>query len=178
VKDGRSPPEDVTSPRALTLRPVAVAWLLAVGVDLLFNAGLFSGLFDQSREPSLLADAVLFRRIPVAYLALAIAVGGLAWLLDRTDQRGALAGATLGALAGLVVASMGIVTLWTAINITGLFVAAGASVQVAEMAASGAVLGAFRSGGDRRRLTRRALIYALLAAVIGFVTQNLLTGRA
>ena len=171
-------PVDVESSRALTLRPMVVAWLLAVGVDLLFNAGLFSGLFDQTREPSLLPDAVLFRRIPVAYLALAMAVGGLAWLFDRIDRRGAWAGATLGALAGLVVVSMGIVALWTAVNITGMFVAAEALVQVGEMAASGAVLAAFRAGSDRHRLTRRALILALLAAVAGVVAQNLMGGNA
>lgn len=156
------------------MRPVFVAWLLAVGIDLLFNAGLFSGLFDQTREPSLLPDAILFRRIPVAYLALATGVVGLAWLLDGTDRRGAWAGATLGALAGVVVASMGIVALWTAVNMTGLFVAVGALVQVGEMAASGAVLGALRAGGDRRRLTRWALIFALLAAVAGIVAQNVI----
>lgn len=169
---------DIGSSQALTPRSVVVAWLLAIGVDLLFNAGLFAGLFDQTREPSLLPDASLFRRIPVAYLALVTGVGGLAWLLDRTDRRGAWAGATLGALSGLVVASMGIVALWTAVNMTGLFVAVGALVQVGEMAASGAVLGAFRAGGDRRRLTRWALIIALLAAVAGIVAQNLIGAKA
>jgi hypothetical protein len=151
---------------------VVVAWLLAVGVDLLFNAGLFAGLFDPTREPSLLPDAILFRRIPIAYLALAMAVVGLAWLLDRTDQRGALAGATMGALAGLVVVSMGLVSLWTAVNVTGLFVAVGAVVQVGELSAAGSVLGAFRAGPDRRRLTRRVLLLALLAGVAGIVAQN------
>jgi hypothetical protein len=149
---------------------------MAVGVDVLFNAGLFSPLFDQNREPGLLPDAVLFRRIPVAYVALAIAVSGLAWLLDRTDRRGAWAGATAGAWAGLVVAGMGIVTLWTAIDLTGLFVAAGAVVQVGALAASGAVLGAFRAAVvDQRRLTRRTLILALLAAAAGILAQNLMS---
>jgi hypothetical protein len=160
--------------QATTFRPVVVAWLLAIGIDLFFNAGLFSGLFDQEREPVLLPDTVLARRIWVAYAALVIAVGALAWLLDRTDRRGALAGAALGALAGLVFAAMGIVMLWTAIDMTGTFVAAGALVQVAEMAGAGAVLGAFRTGTDRRRLTRRVLIFAVLAAAGGIVLQNLL----
>jgi hypothetical protein len=158
----------------MTFRPVVVGWFLAVGIDLFFNAGLFSGLFDQTREPSLLPDAVLARRVAVAYAALAIAVAALAWLLDRTDRRGALAGAVLGALAGLVFAAMGIVMLWTAIDMTGTFVAAGALVQVAEMAGAGAVLGAFRTGADRRRLTRRALVFALLAAAGGIVLQNIM----
>jgi len=168
--------QDQTPPgRALALRPVVVAWLLAVGVDLLLNAGLFAGLFD--REPGLLADEVLFRRIPVAYLGLATGVVGLAWLIDRADQRGALAGARMSALAGVVVASMGVVSLWSAIDMTGLFVAAGALVQVVELTAAGAVLGAFRVGGDRRRLTRRVLLLALSLAVLGIVAQNILNGN-
>jgi predicted hotdog family 3-hydroxylacyl-ACP dehydratase len=158
----------------MTFRPVAVAWFLAVGIDLFFNAGLFSGLFDQTREPGLLPDAVLAGRVGVAYAALAIAVAALAWLLDRTDRRGALAGAVLGARAGLVFATMGIVMLWTAIDMTGIFVAAGALVQVVEMAGAGAVLGAFRTGADRRRLTRRVLVFAVLAAAGGIVLQNIM----
>ena len=171
---GRRPTMNLRTSQAMTFRPVVVAWFLAVGFDLFFNAGLFSGLFDQTHEPGLLPDAVLARRIGVAYAALAIAVGALAWLLDQTDRRGVLAGAALGALTGLVFATMGIVMLWTAIDMTGTFVAAGALVQVVEMAGAGAVLGAFRTGTDRRRLTRRVLIFAVLAAAGGIVLQNLL----
>ena len=174
MNDRNGPLEHAERLRALAPRPVVVAWLMAIGVDLLFNAGLFSRLFDQVREPNLLPDAVLFRRIPVAYVGLAIAVSALAWLLDQTEWRGALSGCILGCLAGLVIVSMGIVALWTAIDMTGLFVAGGALVQVGEMAASGVVLGAFRAGGDRRLLTRRVLLFALLAAVAGIVAENLL----
>jgi len=170
-----SQPAEPTGSRVLAVRPLVLAWFMAIGVDLLLNAGLFSGLFDQTREPGLLPDDVLFRRIPVAYLSLGVVVVCLGWLFDRTDLRGPKAGAALGALSGLVVASMGIVTLWTAIDITGLFVAAGAFVQVCMLAASGAVLGAFRANGDRRRLSRRVLLFALLAALAGIVTQNVLS---
>lgn len=170
----RRPTVNLGISQAMSFRPVVVAWFLAVGIDLFFNAGLFSGLFDQTREPGLLPDAVLARRVGVAYAALAIGVGALAWLLDRTDRRGALAGAVLGARAGLVFATMGIVMLWTAIDMTGTFVAAGALVQVGEMAGAGAVLGAFRTGADRRRLTRRVLVFAVLAAAGGIVLQNIM----
>ncbi len=155
-----------------------VAWLSAVGVDFLFNAGLFSGLFDQSREPSLLPDVVLFRRIPVAYAGMAVAVTALAWLVDRTDRRGAGTGAMVGAFTGVVVTSMGIVALWTAVDITGLWVAAGAAVQVAEMAAAGATLGAYRAGADRRLVTRVTLALVLAAGVVGVLAQNLVRGGA
>ena len=135
--------------RGLSARPVTLAWLVAVGVDLFFNAGLFSGLFDQGREPGLLGDDSLFRRIPVAYL---------------------------GLLVGVIAALLGIVYLWTAIEMTGAFVVAGAFVQVVEFAAAGAVLGAWRGDAGRRRVTRTAIVAALLAAVAGIVIQNLLGG--
>ena len=172
-----SQPADPKDTRALAMRPLLLAWLMAIGVDLLFNAGLFSRLIDQTREPSLLPDDVLFRRIPVAYLAVGVVVVCLGWLFDRTDIRGSAAGAARGALSGLVIAGMGIVTLWTAIDITGLFVAAGAFVQVCMLTAAGAVLGAFRANGDRRRLSRRVLLFALLAALAGIVAQNVLGGQ-
>jgi hypothetical protein len=143
----------------------------------MFNAGLFSGLFDQTREPGLLPDDVLFRRIPVAYLAVGVAVVYLGWLSDRADIRGAAAGAVFGAISGLVVASVGIVTMWTAIDMTGLFVAAGALVQVSMLIAAGAVLGAYRADGDHRRLTQRVLLFAFLAALAGIVAQNVLRGQ-
>lgn len=176
MNDSLSRPAEPIAPRVLAVRPLVLAWLMAIGVDLLLNAGLFSRLFDQTREPGLLPDDVLFRRIPVAYLSVGFVVVYLGCLFDRTDIRGTKAGAALGALSGLVVAGMGIVTLWTAIDITGLFVAAGAFVQVCMLTASGAVLGAFRANGDRRRLSRRVLLLALLAALAGIVAQNVLGG--
>jgi hypothetical protein len=147
---------------------------MAVGVDLLFNAGLFSGLFDQGREPGLLADEVLFRRVPVAYLLLVVGVIALAWAIDVSYRVGAAAGAILGAGFGLVTALLGVVYVWTAIAMTGLFVAAGALVQVIEFAAAGAVIGACKGSADQRRVTRVSLTVALLAAVAGVAAQNLI----
>ena len=69
------------------------------------NAGVLASTFEQSREPGLLDDETLFRRTPVAYLALLLGVAGLAWLMDRADRRGARPGLTLGALAGLAAAA-------------------------------------------------------------------------
>jgi hypothetical protein len=159
---------------ALRVRPLLVAWLLTVGVDFLFNAGLFSGLFEQSREPGLLADPVLFRRIPVAYLGLAIGVTALAWLFDKIDLQGAWQGTLIGGLGGLVIASLGVVGVWTALEMTGLFVAAAVLVQVIEFGVAGAFLGAYRRDPKPKRLTRVALGAALLAAVAGIVIQNIL----
>jgi len=162
------------STNAMKGMPVFVAWLLTVGVDVFFNAGLFSGLFEQSREPGLLPDNVLFRRIPVAYLALAVAVIALAWLLDRWDITGVSQGLALGAIAGLVTALLGVVSLWTAIDMTGAFVVTGAMVQVIELAAAGAFLGGYRSTVEPRKLVRRGLVLALALAILGVVLQNLL----
>jgi hypothetical protein len=69
--------------RALSPRPLLLGWLAAIAVDLFFSAGVFSPLFDQGREPGLLPDDVLFRRIPVAYLVVGFAVVAMAWVVDR-----------------------------------------------------------------------------------------------
>lgn len=156
------------------MRPVLLAWLVAVGVDLLFNAGLFSGLFDQQREPGLITDEALFRRIPVAYLGLLVGVVALAWVIDHTSARDSVSGAVMGAGFGVVTSTLGFVSLWTAIEMTGAFVAAGALVQIAEFAAAGAVIGACRGDADQRRVTRAAVVTALAFAMLGLVIQNLL----
>lgn len=161
-----------TSRRALAVRPVLVAWVLCIGVDLFFNAGLFASLFDQSQEPSLLGDAQLFRRIPVAYLCLAIGVAALAWIVDELDVEGVRSGVRLGAVAGGVFSVMGVVYLWTAIDMTAAFVTAGALVVVAEFAAAGWALSTFRAGRPGGH-TRRFLLLALFLAVAGIVVQNL-----
>lgn len=154
---------------ALTPARVALAWAATVGIDLFFHAGVFAPVFDQSREPALLPDAALFRRIPVAYATLAVAVTALAWVLDRTGQRDRAA-IGVGALGGLVVAVAGLVALWTAIDVTGLFVAAGTTVLVIQGAAASAVLVSRTSG---RALTARVLALVLVLFVLGQVAANL-----
>lgn len=160
--------------RALGVRPVLWAWLVAVGVDLFYNAGVFSPLFDQAREPGLLTDPQLFARIPVAYLVVALEVTGLAWAMDRAQVVGALPGAALGAAAGMLLGAAGVVWLWTAIEMTTLFVVAGVVVQSSMMAAAGTVLGAVRSGIGRPRLRLRCLATFIVAAIAAVVAQNLL----
>jgi len=156
------------------VRSALVAWLVAVGVDLFFNAGLFSPLFDREREPSLITDELLFRRVPFAYLALLVGVVALTVVLDLTGSRGARSGAVVGALFGVVVSVLGVFYVWTAIEMTGLFVAAGALVLIAEFAAAGAVVGAYKAAFDRTRVTRVALLGALVAAIAGILIQNVL----
>jgi hypothetical protein len=158
---------------ALRPGPVIVGWFLTVGVDLFFNAGLFSPLFDQDREPSLLPDEVLFRRIPVAYLALAVGVVAVAFLLDELDLRGAVGGAVLGGTAGLVFGFLGVIGLWTAVDMTGVFVAAAVVVQVIEFALAGAFLALYREAPSRR-LSLMAVTVAGGLAIGGIVVQNLL----
>jgi hypothetical protein len=141
-----------------------------MGVDLLFHAGLFAGVFDQSREPNLLADEVLFRRIPVAYATLLVAAAALAWLLDRTNTTGAAA-RLVGALAGLTIGVLGLGALLTAIDITGLLVAAGTVVLVAQGVAAAHVL---TWAGERRSLAYRVIGFTIIAFIAGQVAANLL----
>ena len=101
---------------------------------------------------------------------------GLAWVVDRSGPRDAVSGAVMGSGFGVIAALLGIVFLWTAIEMTGAFVVAGAFVQVMEFAAAGAVLGAWKGDAGRRRVTRSAILAALLAAIAGIVIQNLMGG--
>lgn len=159
--------------RALAVGPILWAWLLVLGVDLFFNAGLFAPLFDQTREPSLLPDESLFRRIPVAYVGLLLAVVLLAGLIDRLEVDEVSFGAVLGAVLGVVLAVMGPVYLWTAVDLTVVFVAAAGVVAVSEFAAAGAVLAAFRRSADAVRLRWRVAAAASGLAAAGFAIQNL-----
>ncbi|MFZ0015211.1 MAG: hypothetical protein WAL25_13980 [Acidimicrobiia bacterium] len=161
--------------RAFAIRPVLTTWALTVGVDLFFNAGVFMPLFDQEREPSLIPDEQLVRRIPVAYLGLLAGVTSLAWIIDRIDLANARYGVMVGTLAGLVFSLMGVIYLWTAIEMTAWFVAAGSLVVIVEFASAGWALSAFRRNPDTEAPTRRILLIALLAAVAGIVIQNLQT---
>ncbi len=156
--------------RALGVRPVLAAWWLGIGIDLFFNAGLFASLFDQATEPGLLSNDELFRRVPVSYAALALAVVGLAWVWDRLGVDGWRRGAVLGAGAGVVASALGIVNVWTAIEMSPAFVGAGALVQVVELTAIGTALGRFRSGVDAR--VRWVVLAGVGAAVVGIVLQN------
>lgn len=160
--------------RALTPGPLLLAWLAAIAVDLFFNAGVLSWLFDQAREPGLLADDVLFRRIPIAYLAVGCGVVALAWLLDRADMAGIGIGVGVGSTMGLLLGVTGVVWLWTAIEMTGLFVVGGVVVQISQLGAAGAVLGSVTGGTDRRRIRRWSLLGVVLAVVAAIVAQNLL----
>jgi hypothetical protein len=162
-----------TSSSALAIRPVLTTWALTVGVDLFFNAGIFMPLFDQEREPALLPDEQLFRRIPVAYLAILAGITALAWIIDSVDVVDVRRGVGVGILTGVTFSAMGVVFMWTTIEVTGIFVAAGSLVVIAEFASAGGVLSAFRAGSDKKRLTRRVLLIALLFAVAGIVIQNL-----
>lgn len=158
------------------LRPgsVLAAWVLTIGIDLFFNAGIFSPLFDQAREPNLLADESLFRRIPVAYAGLLVAVVAVAWLIDRMGVQVGKIGAAIGAGVGVVLASMGVVSLWTAIDMTLGFVVAAAVVQITEMAGAGATLAALSGASRPRRAIVSTLALALAAALLGVIVQNLI----
>jgi hypothetical protein len=68
----------------------------------------------------------------------------------------------------------GVVWLWTAIEMTGRFVAAGVVVQVGQMGAAGAVLGAASGGTDQRHLLQWTLAGVVVAVVAAIVAQKVL----
>ena len=141
-----------------------------MGVDLFFNAGLFAPVWDQAREPSLLSDELLFRRIPFGYLVLGLMVIALAWVLNRTGDTGIRAART-GAVVGLVFGVFAMVGLWTALDISGWFVAAGVVVFTTECVAAALVLTSARSG---RHLAARVIGAFLVLFVAGQVIANVM----
>jgi hypothetical protein len=144
-----------------------------IGVDLFFNAGLFAPLLDQESEPSLLSDEQLFQRIPVAYFALLAAVVAAAWLSDRLEVSDTRSGIVLGVGVGALFSLMGVVYMWTAIEMTGVFVAAASLVLMAEFASAGWTLSAHRRGTGIGSKPSRVILIAVLLAVGGVVIQNL-----
>lgn len=167
---------ELQAPSAFQIKPIALGWLLAVGVDLFFNAGLLTGLFDQTREPGLLPDEVLFRRIPIAYMAVAVGVAGLAWLVERLGKDRSPEGAALGAALGAMFALLGTVSLWTAVELTGAFVAGAALVQMTQFAVAGSFLARYRSRTRSRTLVWGAIAAFLGLAAAGVIAQNLIGG--
>ncbi len=151
---------------------IVLAWLLVVGIDLFFNAGLVAWMFDQRREPNLLPDTILFRRIPAAYLALALSVVALAWLVDRIQLPVGRA-AAVGGIAGLVVGVQGLGALWTAIDITGVFVMVGIAILAIQGAAAGWLLASPQPVG---RLVRWVVPGFVALVVLGQVAANVIGG--
>lgn len=152
-----------------------------MAVDLFFNAGLLVRLWEQERERVLLGDQELFRRIPLAYLTFLVGVAALALLIEQLGAERVRRPAVLGGAFGAVAATMGVVGLWTAIDMSGAFVAAAAGVQIVEYAVAGGVLGAFSTASGRaeeRRITRRAVLWALALIVVGVLLQNLIAPAA
>jgi hypothetical protein len=147
---------------------------LLSGVDLFLNAGVFTGLFEQSREPSLLADEVLSARIPVTYVVVAVGVATVAWVVDVAQIAGARRGLITGSAMGLLFGLTGLVWLWTAVEMTLLFVGAGLVVQTAQMAAAGIVLGVARRDLPARQLRWRSAAAALALAITAIVIENVI----
>jgi hypothetical protein len=78
-----------------------------------------------------------------------------------------------GRSAGLVFGFLGVIGLWTAVDMTGVFVAAAVVVQVIEFALAGAFLALYREAPSRR-LSLMAVTVAGGLAIGGIVVQNLL----
>jgi hypothetical protein len=146
---------------------VAAAWILCIGFDLFFHAGLIARLYLEP-SPFLLPPEVAFQRIPLGYLAFLGLTLGLFWLLRRLDVKGALAGFRHGAAAGAVVwgvLSLGLYSISTA---PPPLLAAWWTGQAVELGLAGAVLGAAANGMPLRRIwtTVALTVVVLVAATI------------
>ena len=138
---------------------VAAAWVLCIGFDLFFHAGLIARLYLEP-SPFLLPPEVAFRRIPLGYLTFLGLTLGLFWLLSRLNVKGVLAGFRYGVVTGAVVwgiLSLGLYSISTA---SPPLLAAWWFGQTVELGLAGAVLGAAAHGVPLGR------IWAMVAATV------------
>jgi hypothetical protein len=151
---------------------VAAAWMLCIGFDLFFHAGLIARLYLES-SPFLLPPEVAFRRIPLGYLALLGLTLGLFWLLRRLDVKGALAGFRYGVVAGAVVwgiLSLGLYSISTA---PPSLLAAWWFGQAVELGLAGAVLGAAAKGVPLGRIWAMVAVAVVVLVAATVTLQSL-----
>lgn len=154
-------------PRLGPVGAVGAAWVLSLAFDLFLHAGILARLYARP-GPAILPPEQAFARIPLGYAAFLVLTVALWWLLRRLDVRGALEGARLGLLGGLV--------LWGALSLGLLSISRlGWDLlvgwwlgQSAELALAGAVLGAANAGMKRGRIFAKVAVAvaALLTATV------------
>ena len=79
-------------------------------------------------------------------------------------------------VAGALFALLGVVNLWTAVDLTGVFVAGAALVQTVQFAVAGWFLTRYRMSDSEGGLTWRAIVLAASLAFAGLIAQNLIGG--
>lgn len=144
---------------------------MVLAVDLFVNAGLLVNAYNWE-DPGLLSNVEAAQRIPVAYMAWAIQVAALQWLLTRLEVRRVASAATYGATAGLLSGGLSLVALWTIVRLDPLLTGAWVVAAVAEGAVAGATLAYLSRTGARGLRVIAPLVLVLVIAA--FVLQNVL----
>lgn len=151
---------------------VVLSWVLAVGVDLFLNAGVFAGTFFEP-SPFLLPPEVLFVRIPLGYLSFLIQAAFVAWLLVRLEVTGWRAGGRLGASVGVVVHGAGTLALASVSTASASLLVAWFVGQTLQVTGAGVVVGHGLTGARLRRIALVVCAVALALAVATFAMQSL-----
>jgi len=159
--------------------PVLAGWLAYLVIDFLMHAVLLVPWWRVT-ESYWLPPEALFRRIPYAYLAFAIYVACLMWLLvrlfgSRPTMRSSLC---LGAIAGVLFGSASVLATYS------VFPMPRSSLLVWPASATVASLGGAAAGGwtlAAAKPWKRVLIILLSAIalfIIGVLLQNGLPARS
>lgn len=98
-------------------KTVLVSWLIFVGLDFLFHAGIIKNLWHEP-VAAFLPDKELFNRIPLGYLSflLLTILIGLAFIRIYREKPSTQALFKLAGLAGLLFASSNFLALYSFIN--------------------------------------------------------------
>lgn len=148
-----------------------LAWLAAVAVDFLLNAGVFASVF-VSESSFFLPLAQAFLRIPVGYASLLLLILVLAGLIYRGKEARAAEGMRTGFLYGGAT-SLGLVLgLWSTTTAPLSFLAVWSIDLILEMTAAGTIIATSRSQVSRRTVTL-VTVGALASFLVGIALQNL-----
>lgn len=147
----------------LAIAGILLAMLLsALGVDLLFNAGLLAHFYVHPGR-ALLPPQQLIRRIPFGYASILLTLAFELWILLRMEVHGAGAGARLGAVFGAVLGVAGGLGLFSLVPLGPTFLGGIAVCQFVEYSVAGVIAG----GAIQSRRVGRAIVIGLLILVAG-----------
>jgi hypothetical protein len=151
---------------------VVLAWLATLAVDFALHGGLLAPVYDWS-SPFLIPPLEAFARIPVAYAALLVLAGGLAWLLPRLAVTSGWGGARIAAAVGLVGGGAFLAALWS-ISTAGPGLLIGWWIAiVGELGVAGWILGESLAGRTVRSLLGRVLVLVIAGVTIAVALQSI-----
>jgi hypothetical protein len=155
------------------IRSIVLAWIGAIAIDFLLNAGVFASFF-ASGDSFLLPPSQAFLRIPAGYASLFLLTLVLAVLIYRGKEMRAIEGMRMGLLYGTATSLVLVLGLWSITTAPPAFLAIWFLDQILEMTAAGTIIASARRTLSRR-ITMLIIVGALACFFVGVTLQNLLT---